>query len=357
MNLNSWNMNVVFLARKFKQLKKTIWVPTQSGLFWCFLNSVCELEGAKARPIVENRTLQKPNGSRERTTAKVERKKRRHTKLLEDVSKLSKFAVCWRTLVICVFSSENFFWLFLSFCSDGTNNIYCSKNETLNFRAKNLKILNFAQKKLYFYILDIVIFGAKNSKNWDLLLVKKYVFWRQKFKCLRFFISQIIRVLAPKNSNYVFGRQKFKFVISDQIVDILPHVYLTKGHVFGRFTFERTKAMINASPLNPPLDAKWRNEKPSSKIRFKAPSTQNYLFSKTFTSSTTLNSFSFLLHHFYIIIRQNSSDQLFGTLYICEQSKSDEQRETDEHSETYEQSDQRSESNQQSKRNERSERD
>ena len=147
---------------------------------------MCELEGAKARPIVENRTLQKPNGSRERTTAKVERKKRRHTKLLEDVSKLSKFAVCWRTLVICVFSSENFFWLFLSFCSDGTNNIYCSKNETLNFRAKNLKILNFAQKKLYFYILDIVIFGAKNSKNWDLLLVKKYVFWRQKFKYFSF---------------------------------------------------------------------------------------------------------------------------------------------------------------------------
>ena len=27
----------------------------------------------------------------------------------------------------------------------------------------------------------------------------------------------------------------------------------------------RTKAMINASPLNPPLDARWRNEKPSSK--------------------------------------------------------------------------------------------
>ena len=146
------------------------------------------------------------------------------------------------------------------------------KNETLNFRAKNLKILNFAQKKLYFYILDIVIFGAKNS-NFSVFVSEKnvfwrqkfkylrffvsetYVFWRQKFKCLRFFISQIIRVLAPKNSNYVFGRQKFKFVISDQIVDILPHVYLTKGHVFGRFTFERTKAMINASPPNPPLDA------------------------------------------------------------------------------------------------------
>ena len=96
--------------------------------------------------------------------AKVERK-RRHTKLLEGrLSKLSKFAGCWRTLVICVFSSENFFCHFYTL---GQNYIYCP---------------------IY---------------TW------------------------------PKVTSF----------------DVSP----------------RTKAMINASPLNPPLDARWRNEKPSSK--------------------------------------------------------------------------------------------